>query len=189
MFNCIEYTLLREITLSLQHNFQEKKSRTTALGRILFSSVVMGLVFHALSHYQTTNFRLFQTERVCRRQFQIWRKWQKVIQTDRKQCGKRKNCSLWAISPFLHCFQKTCSANAGLFGKGLIHENLFHTGSNPLEWFIFQLCINLVANFHVCKNFWVDFTHENHLYQYFLFFPQCFHKFSSSRFLQIRIIW
>ena len=25
----------------------------------------------SLHHYQTTNFRLFQTERVCRRQFQI----------------------------------------------------------------------------------------------------------------------
>ena len=24
-----------------------------------------------LTHYQTTNFRLFQTERVCKRQFQI----------------------------------------------------------------------------------------------------------------------
>ena len=24
-----------------------------------------------LTHYQTTNFRLFQTERICRRQFQI----------------------------------------------------------------------------------------------------------------------
>ena len=47
-----------------------------------------------LTHYQTTNFRLFQTERVCRRQFQIWRKWKKVIQTDRKHCGKRRNCSL-----------------------------------------------------------------------------------------------
>ena len=27
--------------------------------------------FSNLTHYQTTNFRLFQTERVCRRQFQI----------------------------------------------------------------------------------------------------------------------
>ena len=26
---------------------------------------------NGLAHYQTTNFRLFQTERVCRRQFQI----------------------------------------------------------------------------------------------------------------------
>ena len=47
----------------------------------------------SLTHYQTTNFRLFQTERVCRRQFQIWRKWQEVIQTGRKHCGKRRNCS------------------------------------------------------------------------------------------------
>ena len=48
-----------------------------------------------LTHYQMTNFRLFQTERVCRRQFQIW---QKVIQTGRKRCGKRRNCLLRAIS-------------------------------------------------------------------------------------------
>ena len=45
----------------------------------------------SLTHYQTTNFRLFQTERVCRRQFQIWRKWKKVILTGRKHCGKRRN--------------------------------------------------------------------------------------------------
>ena len=35
----------------------------------------------------------FQTERVCRQQFQIRRKWQKVIQTGRKHSGKRRNCS------------------------------------------------------------------------------------------------
>ena len=59
-----------------------------------------------LTHYQTTNFRLFQTERVCRRQFQIQRKWQKVNQTGRKHCGKRRNCSLRAISPFPTVFSK-----------------------------------------------------------------------------------
>ena len=59
-----------------------------------------------LTHYQTTNFRLFQTERVCRRQFQIWWKWQKAIQTVRKHCGKRRNCSLRAISPFPTVFSK-----------------------------------------------------------------------------------
>ena len=48
---------------------------------------------NSLTHYQTTNFRLFQTERVCRRQFQISQKWQKVIQKGRKHCGKRRNCS------------------------------------------------------------------------------------------------
>ena len=39
-----------------------------------------------------TYFELFQTERVCRRQFQIRYKWHKVLKTDRKCCGKRKNC-------------------------------------------------------------------------------------------------
>ena len=67
----------------------------------------------SLTHYQTTNFRFFQTERVCRRQFQIWRKWQKVIQTGRKHCGKRRNCSLLAISPFPTVFSK------GLFPRGV----------------------------------------------------------------------
>ena len=66
-----------------------------------------------LTHYQTTNFRLFQTKKVCRRQFQIWKKWQKVIQTGRKHCGKRRNCSLRAISPFPTVFTK------GLFPRGV----------------------------------------------------------------------
>ena len=58
------------------------------------------LSYCCLTHYQTTNFTLFKTERVCRRQFQMGRKWKKVIQTGRKHCGKRRNCSLQAISPF-----------------------------------------------------------------------------------------
>ena len=59
-----------------------------------------------LTHYHTTNFRLFRNQRVCRQQFQIWRKWKKNIQTGRKHCGKRRNWSLWAISPFLTVFSK-----------------------------------------------------------------------------------
>ena len=55
---------------------------------------------------QTMNFRLFQTERVCRWQFQIWWKWQKTFQMGRKYCGKRRNCSLRAISPFPAVFSK-----------------------------------------------------------------------------------
>ena len=66
-----------------------------------------------LTHYKNTNFRLFQTERVCGQQFQIWQKWQKVIQTGRKHCGKRRNCSLRAISPFPIVFSK------GLFPSGV----------------------------------------------------------------------
>ena len=66
-----------------------------------------------LTHYQTTDFRLFQTERVCRQQFQIPRKWKKVIQMGRKHCGKRKNCLLQAMSPFPKVFSK------GLFPRGV----------------------------------------------------------------------
>ena len=67
-----------------------------------------------LTHYQMTNFRFFRIERLCRRQFQIRGKWQKVIQTGRKHCGKRRNCSLRAISPFPLVFSK------GLFPRGVI---------------------------------------------------------------------
>ena len=55
---------------------------------------------------QTMNFRPFQTEIFFRRQFHIGRKWQKVLQTGRKHCGKRRNCSLRAISPFPTVFSK-----------------------------------------------------------------------------------
>ena len=47
-----------------------------------------------------------------RQQIQIWRKWQKAIQTGSKHCGKRRNCSLRAISPFPTVFSK------GLFPWG-----------------------------------------------------------------------
>ena len=55
---------------------------------------------------QTAKFRLFQTEGVCRRQFQILWKWKKILRTGRKQCVKRRNCLLWAISPFPTVFSK-----------------------------------------------------------------------------------
>ena len=36
--------------------------------------------------------------------FKIWLKWNKVLQTDWKHCGMRRNCSIL-------CFQKTCTAD------------------------------------------------------------------------------
>ena len=60
----------------------------------------------SLTLCQTTNFRLFQTGRVCRQQFQIECKWQKVLHMGRKHCGKRRNCSLRGISPFPKVFSK-----------------------------------------------------------------------------------
>ena len=92
------------------------------------------------THYQTTNFRLFQTERVCRRQFQIWQKRKKVIQTGRKHCGKRRNCSLRAISPFPSVFKRLVSQTCqkvSLCGNGLKNSKILelskqtkHTNNN-----------------------------------------------------------
>ena len=67
-----------------------------------FSLIVLGSV----NPLPDKKFRIFQTERICRRQFQIWWKWLKVIQTGRKHCGKRRNCLLQAISPFPTVFSK-----------------------------------------------------------------------------------
>ena len=41
-----------------------------------------------LTHYQTTNFRLFQTERVCRRQFQIDENGRKLSKQAENTVGK-----------------------------------------------------------------------------------------------------
>ena len=71
----------------------------------------------SLTHYQMTNFRLFQTERVCRRQFQIWRKWQKVIQTGRNTVGKGEIARYEQFLLFPQCFQKACFPGAS---KGVI---------------------------------------------------------------------
>ena len=50
------------------------------------------------------------------------KKRQKVLHAGRKHCGKRRNCSLQAISPFFHSvfkrFVLQTSKNQGLFGKG-----------------------------------------------------------------------
>ena len=65
-----------------------------------------------LTHYKLTNIRLFGTERVCRRKFQIWWKWKKVIQTGRKHCGKGEIAHYEQFLLFPQCFQKACFPGA-----------------------------------------------------------------------------
>ena len=102
---------------------------------------------------QTTNFRLFQTERICRQQF--WTEWkrQKVLQMDRKHCGKRRNCSLRAISPFPAVFFKTLvlqtRKNQGLFGKRLISRN----------W-TFLLNVSIGGESIGCQTNWIVLNHD-----------------------------
>ena len=99
-----------------------------------------------LTHYQTTNFRLFQTERVCRRQFEIWQKWQKVIQRGRKHCGKRRNCSLRAISPFPTVFSK------GLFPRGVKRCHCVSPHKDESFYTVCNIYWTKVKTLHFC--FW-----------------------------------
>ena len=64
------------------------------------------LMYCFLTLSQMTNFRLFQTERACRRQFWVYCKWRKLLRKGRKHCGNRRKCLFRAISPFLKVFSK-----------------------------------------------------------------------------------
>ena len=79
--------------------------------------------FLSSTHYQTTNFRLCRTERVYRRQFQIWRKWKKVIQTGRKHWEKEKLVITSSFSFSHSVFKRLVSQGrqkVSLCGNGLI---------------------------------------------------------------------
>ena len=78
-------------------------------------------VFLTLS--QKTNFRLFQTESVCRQQFWIWWKWWRVLQQGRKHCGKKEKLLITSNFSFTHSVFKRLVLqtlkNQDLFGKGI----------------------------------------------------------------------
>ena len=89
----------------------------------------------SLTHYQTTNFRLFQTERVCRRQFQIRLKWKKVIQMGKKTRWEKEKLLVTSNFSFSHCvFKRLVSKGhqkVSLCGNGLTN-NLHIILSYPL---------------------------------------------------------
>ena len=62
-----------------------------------------------LTHYQMTNFRLFQTERVCRQQFQICSKLSKQVENT---VGKGEIARYEQFLLFPQCFQKACFPGA-----------------------------------------------------------------------------
>ena len=131
-----------------------------------------GLCGKRLTLSHTANFRLLQTETVCRRQFLTLWKVAKSLQKGRKHCGKRRNCMLWAISPFSILFPKDLycrhvKARASL-GKGKTHywearekikvTTIFAFSRNVLKSFFHsnlstQDCVAkgyLLAQIHLC---------------------------------------
>ena len=67
-----------------------------------FFSFKFGTFKRQLTLSQTKNFRLFQTERTGRRQYQILRKLQKVLQTGRNNCGKKEKLLVTSNFCFFH---------------------------------------------------------------------------------------
>ena len=72
-----------------------------------------------LTHYQRTNFRLFQTGRVCRRQFQIDENGRKVSKRVGNTVGKGEIARYEQFLLFPQCFQKACFPGAS---KGVKRE-------------------------------------------------------------------
>ena len=70
-----------------------------------------------LTHYQTTNFRLFQTKRVCRQQFQIDENGRKLSKQVENTVGKGEIAHYEQFLLFSQCFQKACFPGAS---KGVI---------------------------------------------------------------------
>ena len=148
------------------------------------------LVTSRLTHYQTTNFRLFQTERVCRRQFQIWRRWQKVNQTGRKHCWKKEKLLVTSNFSFYHSvFERLVSQRSqkvSLCGNGL----KWGMCSKELRQTLGLFYIEGICRGQLCKSDQNEVCHwycRKHcgkrikcwLPAYFLF-PQCFQNLSSS---------
>ena len=158
-----------------------------------------------------TNFRLFQTKRVCRRQFQIWRKWQKVIQTSRKHWEKEKlpiTSNFSFSQSFLKRFVSKGRQKVSLCGNGLIlHKSLllsllsrtqfFNSFPNNyfLDWTKFKVFAEdklnaakvMISVFDSVEN--IVWKGENAGFQHFLLFPWCFQKASIVGLLQVRSVW
>ena len=70
-----------------------------------------------LTHYKKINFRLFQTERVCRRQFQNCLNGRKLSKQVENTVGKGEIARYEQFLLFPQCFQKACFSGAS---KGVI---------------------------------------------------------------------
>ena len=79
-----------------------------------------------LTHYKTTNFRLFQTETVCSGQCQIWQKWKKENQTSRNHCGEKENLLVTSNFSFSHSIFKRL-----LFQR---HQKVSLCGNGLTSW-------------------------------------------------------
>ena len=105
-WTCLKYSGLVKSYLIWSQIRNQDILRTVNKWRKSSLVLIFAVCLFNLTLSHTTNCTVFQTERVCRRHFHIWWKWQKVLETGRKHCGKRRNWSLRAIPLFPTAFSK-----------------------------------------------------------------------------------
>ena len=76
------------------------------------------LTLSQITHLTLPNWKTLQTSLL------IWWKWQKVLQTERNHCGKRRSCSSFSHSVFNRLLLQIRKTR-GLFGKRLMHPLFF----------------------------------------------------------------
>ena len=141
VFNSFRDEILFTFTLPSARFFRFWQEQHFKLKVILIIEHFSNARQHILSLSQTTNFRLLQTQRVWRWQFQTWWKWQKVLKTGRRHCKKSRKCSLWAISPFSALFSKDMycrHVRIGLVWERVNYQALHYVLSLPKHavfWF------------------------------------------------------
>ena len=94
-----------------------KSQNCVVKGHLQSFSLGLGTVITFLTHDQTTNFRLFQTERVCRSQFQFDENGSKLSKWVENTVGKGEIACYKQFLLFPQCFQKACFPGAS---KGVI---------------------------------------------------------------------
>ena len=97
-----------------------------------------------LTFNQMTDFRLFQTERVCRWQFQIWRNGRKLSKRVENIVGKGEIAHYEEFLLFPQCFQKACFPRVS---KGVIVWEWVNS------WHIWLMTRRLWARYPVVANF------------------------------------
>ena len=115
------YTHLNTSKKKFQENTVEKDEITHMSNFTYFHKVYYATCI--LTLYQRTNFRLFQNERVCRRQFQNWMKVAKSFPNGLENTvGKGEIAHYEQFHLFPQCFQKSCTADT--LKQGLVWASI-----------------------------------------------------------------
>ena len=94
--------------------------------KLLLMSIFSVCLIFLLTLSKTRNFRLFQTERVCK-QHNFHNNDRKSSEQAENTVGKGQIAPYEQFVLFTQRFQKTCTCkNKGLFGKGLNHTDILY---------------------------------------------------------------